>query len=195
MVKRMLSRSLVLDWGKFPHPPGDSWQGGRHQPVERGKPASRGWRPAMLGAAPLSSPTCRAGGGSGAWCRAEVLACPRAGRSQGSMSLCRVVVREAAGSWGGRKDSCSCFTERQGPGGLGPPPCQSHSSGFASPLLCCRKLLMCGEIHPSRSRPYFVLPRFQESRRKGLCPHFADAAGEARPACPDLGPPERVRNL
>lgn len=52
MVKRMLSRSLVLDRGKFPHPPGDSWQGGRHQPVERGKPASRGWRPGMLGAAP-----------------------------------------------------------------------------------------------------------------------------------------------
>lgn len=140
----------------------------------------------MPGAAPphrLSSPTCRAGRGEGCWYLAEVLAWPRAGAIHGSR-------RFIAGSWGGRKDSCSRFTERQSPGGLGPPACpsQSHSSGFASQLLCLRKLLMCGEIQPSRSRPYFILLRFRESRRKGFCPHFADAAGEARPGAESLEP-------
>lgn len=150
----------------------------------------------------LSSPTCSAGRGR-AWCRAEALAWPRAGAisgiygsvlsgGQGSNKTRRFI----AGSWGGRKDACSRFTERQSPGGLGAPAflSQSHSSGFASQSLCLRKLLVCGEIQPSRSRPYFVLLCFRESRRKGFRPHFADAAGEARPGAesPEPLPPHRT---
>lgn len=69
MVKRMLSRSLVLDRGKFPHPP-------RGQSARRSSPASRKRETSLSGleardarGSPtlLSSPTCRAGGGRGAW--------------------------------------------------------------------------------------------------------------------------------
>lgn len=217
-VKRMLSRSLVLNWGKFPHPPGDSWQGGRHQPVERGKPASRGWRPAMLGAAPPHYPVPPVepgvGGGPGAeqgcwlvpglgdlW-DLRVCATWWSGKQMGVGVGARtpVPVSQKDRVLEGWVPLCASPTAQ----GLHPRYSATESSSCAEKFTLPDHILTLSSSASKNQEGKAFVPILQmqlvrpgQEQRAQNCPHLLPppTTGLLPPASPDLGPPERVQNL
>lgn len=120
-----------------------------------------------------------------------MLTCPRAGAISGIYGFLPSGGQGSSWELGWVQGLLFPFHRKTGSWRAGCPSVPVPQLRVCIPLLCIRKHLVCREIQPSRSRPYFVLPCFQASRRKGFCPHFADAAGEAGPGAesPELSPP------